>query len=120
VEGGWQIEDSVSLAKQLGPLGVDLIDCSSGGTSPHASVPLVPGYQVPFAERVRRDAGILTGAVGLITSAEQAEQILQNGQADFIFLARAVLRNPHWALDAAVQLHEPVPVPAQYKRAYPI
>ncbi len=118
VEGGWQIDDTVALASQVKPLGVDLIDCSSGGAVPHASIPAAPSFQVPFAEQVRREAVILTGAVGLIATAEQAEQILRKEQADLILIARAALRDPHWPMQAAVQLHQPVPVPRQYARAY--
>ncbi len=116
-DGGWTIEDSVKLAKQLKLSGVDLIDCSSGGLVPHAKIPLQPGYQVPFAEKVKHGANILTGAVGLITSAEQAEMILQKQEADFIILAREFLRDPYFALHAAKQLGADVPWPVQYERA---
>ncbi len=119
VEGGWDPDQSVALARQLKPLGVDLIDCSSGGAVPNAKVPVGPGYQVPLAERVRREAGILTGAVGMITQAQQAEQILQNGQADLILLARELLRDPYWPLRAAYELGFAAPVPVQYARAWP-
>jgi 2,4-dienoyl-CoA reductase-like NADH-dependent reductase (Old Yellow Enzyme family) len=118
VDGGWTIEDSVALARDLKRLGVDLIDCSSGGNAAHAKIPLGPGYQVPFAERVRRDAGIPTGAVGLITDPHQAEEILQSGRADLIVVARQFLRDPYWAIHAAQVLGDPPPVPAQYLRAY--
>src|SRR6185369_1016328 len=93
-EGGWTIDDSVELARRVRQSGVDLIDCSSGGLASYAKIPLGPGYQVPFAERIRRDTGILTGAVGLITDAEQAESILESGAADVVLLAREELRDP--------------------------
>jgi 2,4-dienoyl-CoA reductase-like NADH-dependent reductase (Old Yellow Enzyme family) len=116
-EGGWTIEDSVSLAKQLLPLGVDLIDCSSGGAVPNVPIPAGPGFQVPFAEQVRKEAGIPTAAVGMITSPEQADHILRTGQADMVFLARELLRDPYWPLRAADQLHQDGPWPKQYSRA---
>jgi 2,4-dienoyl-CoA reductase-like NADH-dependent reductase (Old Yellow Enzyme family) len=117
-DGGWTIEDSVALASRLKTRGVDLIDCSSGGNVPHATIPLGPGYQVPFAERVRRDAGIMTGAVGLITEPAQAEAILQSGQADLIIVARQLLRDPYWPLHAAQALGDKVEPPIQYRRAF--
>jgi 2,4-dienoyl-CoA reductase-like NADH-dependent reductase (Old Yellow Enzyme family) len=117
-EGGWTIEDSVALAAQLKDRGVDLIDCSSGGNVPDAQIPLGPGYQVPFAERIRRESGVMTGAVGLITDAHQAEAILQNGQADLIIMARQLLRDPYWPLHAARVLGDPVTPPVQYLRAF--
>jgi 2,4-dienoyl-CoA reductase-like NADH-dependent reductase (Old Yellow Enzyme family) len=117
-DGGWTLEDSVALAKRLHSRGVDLIDCSSGGNVAHAKIPLGPGYQVPFAERVRRDAGIATGAVGLITEAAQAEAILQAGQADVIVMARQLLRDPYWPLHAARALGDRADVPVQYLRAF--
>jgi len=116
-EGGWTIEDSVNLAKQLQRLSVDLIDCSSGGTVPNATIPAGPGFQVPFAERIRKEAAIATGAVGMITSPEQADHILRTGQADMVFLARELLRDPYWPLRAADQLHQSGPWPKQYLRA---
>ena len=116
-EGGWTIEDSVALARQVKPLGVDLIDASSGGIVPSAKIPLGPGYQTPFAERIRREAGILTGAVGMITSPEQAQHILATGQADLVLLARELLRDPYWPLRAAHVLKQPVAWPKQYERA---
>jgi 2,4-dienoyl-CoA reductase-like NADH-dependent reductase (Old Yellow Enzyme family) len=118
VDGGWTIEDSVALARDLKGRGVDLIDCSSGGNVSHATIPLGPGYQVPFAERVRRDAGIATGAVGLITEPAQAEAILRAGRADLIVVARQLLRDPYWPIHAAQSLGDPPPVPNQYLRAY--
>jgi 2,4-dienoyl-CoA reductase-like NADH-dependent reductase (Old Yellow Enzyme family) len=97
---------------------VDLIDCSSGGLAPHVMIPLRPGYQVPFAERIRLEAGIATGAVGLITEPEQANQIVASGQADLVLLAREMLRDPYWPLHAARRLGcKPVP-PVQYRRAF--
>jgi 2,4-dienoyl-CoA reductase-like NADH-dependent reductase (Old Yellow Enzyme family) len=117
--GYWDLDQSVELARQLKPLGVDLIDCSSGGNLPNAVIPLNPGYQVPFAERIRREAGIATGAVGLITSPVQADTIIQQGQADIVLLARELLRDPYWPLHAARELGLAIPWPAQYLRAAP-
>jgi 2,4-dienoyl-CoA reductase-like NADH-dependent reductase (Old Yellow Enzyme family) len=119
VEGGWDIEQAVELARTLGPLGVDLVDCSSGGNVADAKVPMAPGYQVPFAERIRRDAGILTGAVGLITEAQQADEIIRKGQADIVLLAREMLRDPYWPLHAAAKLGKSISWPVQYLRAAP-
>ncbi|MGH9683228.1 MAG: NADH:flavin oxidoreductase/NADH oxidase [Candidatus Acidiferrales bacterium] len=119
IEGGWDLNQSIELAKQLRPLGADLIDCSSGGIAPSARIPLGPGYQVPFAEAIRREAGILTGAVGLITSAAQAEEIVSEGKADVVILAREMLRQPYWPLQAARELGAPVSWPPQYLRAAP-
>jgi len=96
---------------------VDLIDCSSGGIAPSIQIPLKPGYQVPFAARIRQETGLATGAVGLITEPQQAEQIISSGQADAVFLARAMLRDPYWALHAAQALAVDVPWPDQYLRA---
>ncbi|HEX4567750.1 MAG TPA: NADH:flavin oxidoreductase/NADH oxidase [Vicinamibacterales bacterium] len=117
-DGGWTIDDSAALAARLKPRGVDLIDCSSGGNVAHAKIALGPGYQVPFAERVRRDAGMPTGAVGLITEPAQAEAILGAGQADLIIMARQLLRDPYWPLHAAQALGETGDVPVQYLRAF--
>jgi 2,4-dienoyl-CoA reductase-like NADH-dependent reductase (Old Yellow Enzyme family) len=117
--GGWDIQQSVQLARDLKPLGVDLIDCSSGGNVPHAKIPVGPGYQTPFAEQVRRESGILTGAVGMITSAPQAEQIVATGLADAVMLAREFLRDPYWPLHAAEELGQVVSWPVQYLRAGP-
>jgi len=119
IDGGWNIDDSVKLAAQLKPMGVDLIDCSSGGNVPHAQVPVGPGYQVAFAERIRREAEILTGAVGMITSPIQAEHIIRTGQADAVIMAREFLRDPYWALLAARELEQPIAWPVQYLRAAP-
>jgi 2,4-dienoyl-CoA reductase-like NADH-dependent reductase (Old Yellow Enzyme family) len=118
VEGGWSVEDSVELAHQLKTAGVDLIDCSSGGSVPNAKVPAGPGYQVPISEAVRQGAGIQTAAVGLITSPAQADEIIRNGRADLVLLGREMLRDPYWALHAAQALKQPAPVPAQYLRAF--
>jgi 2,4-dienoyl-CoA reductase-like NADH-dependent reductase (Old Yellow Enzyme family) len=116
-EGGWEIEQSVALARVLKEHGVDLIDCSSGGNVSGATIPTGPGYQVPFAERIRSEAGIATGAVGQITSAPQADQIVRTGQADMVLLARQMLRDPYWPLHAADELGEAVTWPPQYLRA---
>ena len=117
VEGGWTIEESVELSKILKTKTVDLIDCSSGGNSPGQKIPVGPMYQTPFAERIKKEAGILTGAVGLITTAEQAENIIATGQADLILLARQLLREPYFPLHAAHDLGVDVPWPPQYDRA---
>lgn len=118
VDGGWTVADSVELARYLKAEGVDLVDCSSGGAAPDAKVPTGPGYQVPIAEAVRRGAGIRTAAVGLITTPEQADEIIRNEQADLVLLGREMLRDPHWALHAARVLGQPAPVPSQYLRAF--
>jgi 2,4-dienoyl-CoA reductase-like NADH-dependent reductase (Old Yellow Enzyme family) len=117
VEGGWTIEDSVRLAILLKAKGVDLIDCSSGGNVKKAVIPLGPGYQVPFAERIKKEAEILTGAVGLITAPEQADNIIRTGQADIVLVARESLRNPYWPFKAAKALKEDIEWPKQYQRA---
>jgi 2,4-dienoyl-CoA reductase-like NADH-dependent reductase (Old Yellow Enzyme family) len=117
-EGGWSGEDSVALAKKLKLSGVDLIDCSSGGNVASAKIPLGAGYQVPFAAQIRREAEIATGAVGMITSPEQADQIVRIGQADLVLMARAFLRHPYWPLNAARPLHQRPDVPSQYDRAF--
>ena len=119
VEGGWSIDESVALARVLGSRGVDLIDASSGGAVPDAKIPAAPGYQVPFAARIRSEAGIPTGAVGLITQAAQAEAIVANGSADLVFIARELLRDPYWPLHAAHELGVDVRWPDQYARAKP-
>jgi 2,4-dienoyl-CoA reductase-like NADH-dependent reductase (Old Yellow Enzyme family) len=116
-EGGWDVDQSVELAKELRALGVDLVDCSSGGLSPHQKISLGPGYQVPFAARIRTEADLPTGAVGLITEPQQAEQILAGGSADLVLLARELLRNPRWPLHAAQVLGAETPWPASYLRA---
>jgi 2,4-dienoyl-CoA reductase-like NADH-dependent reductase (Old Yellow Enzyme family) len=117
VEGGWDAEQSVELARMLGPLGVDVIDCSSGGNVARVRIPIGPGYQVEFAERIRREAGVATAAVGLITSAAQADAILREGRADLVLLARQLLRDPYWPLHAAKELGVPLAWPVQYQRA---
>ena len=119
VDGGWDLEQSIELARMLKSLGVDLIDCSSGGTVPHAVIPAAPGYQTPFAQRIRQAAEIMTGAVGLITSPVQAEQIIANGEADAILMAREFLRDPYWPLRAAEELGQLISWPVQYLRAAP-
>ncbi|HEY3284576.1 MAG TPA: NADH:flavin oxidoreductase/NADH oxidase [Armatimonadota bacterium] len=117
-EGGWDPEQSVELARGLKGQGVDLVDCSSGGLVPHAVVPVAPGYQVPFAQRIRQETGMATGAVGLITQPEQAEAIVGGGQADLVLLARELLRDPYWPMRAARSLGQPLPAPVQYGRAW--
>ena len=119
VEGGFDIDEAVIVAAQLKTLGVDLIDCSSGGNAAQAKIPVGPGYQLPFAIRIRREAGILTGAVGMITAPEQADQIIRNRDADLVFLARERLRDPYWPLRAAKQLGQPMSWPPQYLRSGP-
>ncbi len=119
VEGGWDLAQSIVLAERLKALGVDFIDCSSAALVPDAQIPVAPGFQVPFAQAIRREVGIATGAVGLITEAVQAEQILVTGQADAVLLARELLRDPYWPLHAAQELAEDVPWPLQYERAKP-
>ncbi|HEX6832452.1 MAG TPA: NADH:flavin oxidoreductase/NADH oxidase [Rudaea sp.] len=118
VEGGWDIDECVQLARWLKDDGVDLIDCSSGGLSPKARIAAEPGYQVPFAARIRREAGIATGAVGLITSAQQAQDILARGDADLVIMAREFLRDPYFPRRAAKELGVPIAVPKQYLRAW--
>lgn len=115
--GGWDIEQSVELARMIAPLGVDLIDCSSGGNVPKVRIPISPGYQVPLAERVRKESGVPTGAVGLITSARQADEIVRSEKADLVFLAREELRDPYFPLHAARELGAPIAWPKQYLRA---
>jgi 2,4-dienoyl-CoA reductase-like NADH-dependent reductase (Old Yellow Enzyme family) len=116
-EGGWTPEESVELARTLKPLGVDLIDCSSGGNVARAKIPVGPGYQVAFAEKIRREGGIPTGAVGMITDPAQADQIIRSGQADVVILARQFLRDPYWPLIAAHALGHDIQWPLQYDRA---
>ncbi len=117
VPGGFTADDAVRLATILKTHGVDLIDCSSGGNSPAQKIPLAPMYQVPFAEKIKKETGMLTGAVGLITTASEAEQILANQQADLIILARQLLRDPYFPLHAAKELGADVAWPVQYERA---
>jgi 2,4-dienoyl-CoA reductase-like NADH-dependent reductase (Old Yellow Enzyme family) len=116
--GGWSLEDTVVLAPLLGAAGADLVDCSSGGTTPAQRIAFGPGYQVPFAEAVRRTSGLPTAAVGLITTPEHADEIVRNGRADLVLLGRALLRDPYWPLHAARQLRHEAPVPPQYERAF--
>jgi 2,4-dienoyl-CoA reductase-like NADH-dependent reductase (Old Yellow Enzyme family) len=118
-EGGWDIEQSVELGRQLKALGVDVIDCSTGGNVKDAKIPVGTGYQTPFAARIRRDADIATAAVGLITGAAQADHIVQSGQADLVLLARELLRSPYWPLEAARELGFDASWPSQYLRAAP-
>ena len=118
-EGGWTLDDSVKLAEGLRSRGVDLIDCSSGGLVHDAKVIIGPAYQVPFAERIRREVNILTGAVGLITDPHQADKIVRSGRADMVLLARQMLRDPYWPLHAAHELKVDLEPPVQYQRAFP-
>ena len=112
------MEDSVALARLVRPLGVDLIDTSSGGNALHAKIPVGPGYQVPLAAQIRRGGGVATGAVGLITEPQQAEEILAAGDADLVLLARELLRDPYFPMRAAQALRTPVAAPRQYLRAW--
>ncbi|MHB1841935.1 MAG: NADH:flavin oxidoreductase/NADH oxidase [Sulfobacillus sp.] len=117
--GGWDIDQTVEVSRWLKDLGVDVIDCSSGGTLRSAQIPEGPGYQVGFAERVRKEAALTSAAVGLITAPEQASRIIESGQADLVLLARAMLRNPYWPMTAAQELGAEVRWPNQYLRARP-
>ncbi len=119
VEGGFDLAQSVELAKELRKIGVDLIDSSTGGSSPAAKIPAGPGYQVNFAAEIRKQAGIMTGAIGMITQAAQAESILVTGQSDVIFIAREFLRDPYFPLHAARLLGDDAQYPNQYLRAKP-
>jgi len=116
-EGGWSIDDSIKLAVILKQTGVDVIDCSSGGAVKHQKITVGPGYQVPFSDRIRNEAKILTGAVGMIDNAKQAEEILTSGKADLILMAREFLRDPYFPLHAAKQLGDEIKWPIQYERA---
>jgi 2,4-dienoyl-CoA reductase-like NADH-dependent reductase (Old Yellow Enzyme family) len=116
-DGGWDLEQSIQFSRWLREAGVDLVDCSSGALIPGVRIPVEPGYQVPFAAAIRREAGIATGAVGMINEATQAEQIIASGEADAVFLARAFLRDPYWPLHAAKELGADAPWPVQYARA---
>ncbi len=121
VDGGWDVESTVELSKRLKAAGVDLIDCSSGGISPKQQIPNgggYPGYMIPFAETVRREAGIATAAVGLISAPTHADEIVRNGRADLVFLAREMLRDPYFPIHAAKALKQDASVPPQYLRAY--
>lgn len=118
-EGGWDVDQAVELARQLKPLGVDLIDCSSAGLVVDQKIVAGPGFQVPFSERIRRDANIMTSTVGLIETKEQVAEILANGKADLVLMAREFLRDPYWPLRTARELKHPASWPAQYLRAAP-
>jgi 2,4-dienoyl-CoA reductase-like NADH-dependent reductase (Old Yellow Enzyme family) len=118
-EGGWTADESVELARRLREHGVDLVDVSSGGQVPDAKIPVGPGFQVPFAARIRSEAGVPTAAVGMITEPAQANEIVASGRADLVFLAREMLRDPYWPLHAAVALGEQASWPVQYLRAAP-
>ena len=117
-EGGWDIEQSVELCRRLKGLGVDLVDVSSGGAVPGVSIPAGPGYQTGFAATIRRETGIATGAVGMISAPEQAETIIASGQADIVLLAREMLRDPYWPRRAAKALGARIKAPVQYERAW--
>lgn len=116
-DGGWDLEQSIQFSRWLKEVGIDLVDCSSGALIPGVRIPVKPGYQVPFATAIRREAKIAAGAVGMITEARQAEQIIASGEADAVFLARALLRDPYWPLHAAKELGADAPWPVQYARA---
>ena len=118
-DGGWDIEQSLELSRRLKDLGVDAVDCSSGGNVEDAKIPIGPGYQVPFARRIRGEAGVATSAVGMISAPAQADQIIRNGEADMVLLARELLRDPYWPLRAARELGQAMSWPAQYLRAAP-
>ena len=118
MDGGWQIEDSVALAKRLKAEGVDLIDCSSGGLVPDAKIAVSPGYQVPFAEKIRQGAEIATAAVGFITEPKQADDVIRSGKADLVLLARQMLTDPYWPAHAAKALGQKITPPNQYLRAW--
>ncbi|WP_324719337.1 NADH:flavin oxidoreductase/NADH oxidase [Salinimicrobium sp. HB62] len=118
-EGGWNQEESVQLAKLLKEEGVDLIDCSSGGLIPHVTIPVAKQYQVPFSEKIKQEAGIMSAAVGMITTPQEAEKIIQKEQADLVLLGREMLRNPYFPLQAAAQLGAEIEWPNQYLRAQP-
>jgi 2,4-dienoyl-CoA reductase-like NADH-dependent reductase (Old Yellow Enzyme family) len=118
IDGGWDINQSVQLAKWLKEVGIDLIDCSTGGNVKNAKIPLAPGYQIPFSDRIKKEVGILTGGVGLITTPEQAEEIISSGKADIILMARQMLREPYFALHAAKKLNIDLKdFPNQYLRS---
>jgi 2,4-dienoyl-CoA reductase-like NADH-dependent reductase (Old Yellow Enzyme family) len=117
-DGGWDVEQTVQLAREVKSMGVDLVDVSSGGLIPHVKIPLSPGYQVPFAARVRHDAGIATGAVGLITESTHAARIIDEGSADVVLIARESLRDPYFPRRAAQELGVTISAPEQYQRAW--
>lgn len=118
VEGGWELAQSIVFSRECKKLGVDVIDCSSGGAAPNAKIEIGPGYQVPFSEAIRREAEVMTAAVGLITEPEQADQVLIDGRADFVILARELLRDPYWPRRAARALGVDIEAPNQYARAW--
>lgn len=118
IPGGWTIEDSVELARRAKAAGVDLVDCSSGGSAPGAKIPVGPGYQVPFAKQIRAETGVLTGAVGVITEPAQANEIIESGEADLVLLAREFLRDPYFPMHAAQALGATIHAPKQYLRAF--
>jgi 2,4-dienoyl-CoA reductase-like NADH-dependent reductase (Old Yellow Enzyme family) len=115
---GWDLEQSVTLCSKLKSLGVDLVDCSSGGIVLGAKIPVGPGYQTSFADRIRREAGVATGAVGMITTSAQADHIIRTQQADLVLLGREMLRDPYWGMRAAQELGHSIPTPVQYERAW--
>jgi 2,4-dienoyl-CoA reductase-like NADH-dependent reductase (Old Yellow Enzyme family) len=118
IPGGWSIEDSVALSRELKARGVDLIDCSSAGISPEQQIEVGPGYQVKFARQIQQEVGILTNAVGMITTGEQAEEILSDGTVAAVMIARAMLGNPRWPIQAAADLGDEIPWPNQYARGF--
>jgi 2,4-dienoyl-CoA reductase-like NADH-dependent reductase (Old Yellow Enzyme family) len=119
MEGGWNIDETIELCRTLKDLGVDLVDVSSAGLVPTAKIPAGPGFQTEFAARVRHEAGILTSAVGLITSPTQADHIIRSGQADMVLIGREILRNPYWPMSAAQALGQTLSSPQQYLRSMP-
>ena len=118
IPGGWSIDDSVALARELKARGVDLIDCSSAGISLEQQIEIGPGYQVKFARQIQQEAGILTNAVGMITTGKQAEEILSDGAVAAVMIARAMLGNPRWPIQAAADLGDEIPWPNQYARGF--
>jgi 2,4-dienoyl-CoA reductase-like NADH-dependent reductase (Old Yellow Enzyme family) len=120
LDGGWNVDETIDLCRVLKTLGVDLVDVSSAGLLPSATIPAGPGFQTDFAARVRREANIATAAVGLITAPAQADHIIRTGQADMVLVGREVLRNPYWPLAAAQALGQITPWPHQYLRAAPV
>jgi len=115
---GWNLEESIDFAKHLKQEGVDLIDCSSGGNISNVKIPVAPLYQVPFAQKIKEEANILTAAVGLITTPDEASEIIKDEKADFVLIGREMLRNPYWCINAAKKLDEKIPIPKQYLRAF--
>jgi 2,4-dienoyl-CoA reductase-like NADH-dependent reductase (Old Yellow Enzyme family) len=118
VDGGWDLGQSIELSRRMASLGVDLVDVSSGGLSPDQQLQPRPGYQVPFAERIKREAKVMTGAVGLIIESQQAEAIINEGRADAVLIARQALRDPYWPIRAARELGQEIVIPFQYERAW--